>query len=297
MAKIKISAWQIVGVLGALTYLGFFIHEPSFPTPDKLLIFLSFIFMIFRQALPMLKRLLPFVGLLLVYESFRSLIDSLNEHVNFSLAPAIDRHLFGDLPTETLQRWWWHGHVQWYDFAFYIPYMLFFALPLGLAILVWKTRESQYWRGVGTFLVLFFSGFATFLIFPAAPPWLASDQHYIQPITRISSDVWAAMGVHNFPSFYNHLSPNAVAALPSLHAACATLFAIFIFKLYGRRWGLVASIYPLLIYVGVVYQGEHYAFDVLVGIVYAIAAYLLAPPVGRLLRRRVRRIDLRKIRI
>ncbi len=269
---------QAVGIIGTLTCLGVFIHTPSFPTPDKLVVFLTFVFMIFKQAIEMLKRLLPFVVLLLVYESFRGIAHQLNSHVNYTLAPHIDRLLFGKLPTDYLQQWLWRGHTSWYDIAFYIPYMLFFVMPLGLALLVWKTHPKLYWRVVCTYLAVFFSAFLTFLIFPTAPPWLAVQNHYIEPVARISSSVWASLGIHNFPSLYSHIAPNPVAAVPSLHAACATLLSLFIFKIYGRRWGLVSLIYPALIYVGVVYEGEHYAFDVLAGIVYALVFYWVVPP-------------------
>lgn len=278
VSKPKFNLLQVIGLLGAVVCLGLFIRHPSFPTPDKLVIFLTFIFMVLKQAKEMLKRLLPFVILLLVYESFRGVADRLNSHVNYTLAPRVDRFLFGKLPIDYLQKWWWRGHTSWYDVVLYIPYMLFFVLPIGLALLVWKTRESQYWRVVTTYLVTFFAAFVTFLIFPAAPPWLASQNHMIEPIVRISSNVWASLGIQNFPSVYNHIAPNPVAAVPSLHAACATLFSIFIFKLYGRRWGAASLVYPILIYIGVVYEGEHYAFDVICGIVYALLAYKLTPP-------------------
>ncbi len=271
-----------MGVVGSIACLVIFIDKPSFPTPDKLIIFLFFVFLIFHQAKTMLLRLGPFVALLLVYESFRGIAHSLNDHVNYSLAPHMDRLLFGKLPTVTLQNWLWRGHTTWYDIVFYIPYMLFFVVPLGLAILVWKTRDSYYWRVVVTYLLVFFGAFLTFLAFPAAPPWLASQNHYIEPIARVSSSVWFSLGIHNFPSLYNHIAPNPVAAVPSLHSACATLLSIFIFKLYGRRWGLVSLIYPVLIYVGVVYEGEHYAFDVIAGISYAAAGYLVTPSFMRL---------------
>jgi len=275
--KIKERSLQIIGVAGTLACVAIFIHEPSFPTPDKLIVFLLFVFMIFRQAGEMLRRLLPFVVLIIVYESFRGLAHRLNSHVNYTLAPHIDKALFGNLPTVYLQRWLWHGHVQWYDFVLYIPYLLFFVLPISLALLVWKTREHYYWQVVTSYMTLFFAAFLTFLVFPTAPPWLASQQHYIQPIVRTSSYVWASLGIHDFPSLYNHLAANPVAAVPSLHSACATLLAIFIFKLYGRRWGLVSLIYPALIYVGVIYEGEHYAFDVIAGIIYAVGAYYAGP--------------------
>lgn len=272
---------RLIGAFGTIVFVAEFIKAPSFPTPDKLLIFLTLLFMTFGQARAMLKRLLPFILILLVYESFRSVADQLNGHVNYALAPYIDRFLFGNLPTIYLQDWLWQGQVSWYDYVFYLAYMMHFILPVGLALIIWKAKVKAYWRFVTTFLIVAFGGFITFFIFPAAPPWLASDQNYIPHITRISSDVWAGLGLKDFPSFYNHISPNPVAAVPSLHAAWATLVLIFVYSLFGRRWALLAAIYPLLIFVGTIYQGEHYAFDILLGSVYAVAGYLLTPHIMR----------------
>jgi len=276
MLKIN-SLSRIIGLVSALAIVVFFAAEPSFPTPDKLFIFLFFIFLSLGQAKQMLIRLGPFVALLLIYESFRGIIPRLNNHVHYTLAPHIDRLIFGSLPTKSMQNWLWRGHTSWYDIALYIPYLLFFVIPFGLAILVWKTRERYYWQVVGTYLLVFFAGFLTFLLYPAAPPWLAAQNHYIEPIARVSSSVWFSLGIHDFSLVYSHIAANPVAAIPSLHSACATLLTIFTFKLYGRRWGAVSAIYPAMIYFGVVYEGEHYAFDVLIGIIYAFAGYLLAP--------------------
>lgn len=273
MKKIKLDGFRYIGIIGTIICLAVFIDDPSFPTPDKLLFFLTFVFMIYGHAVSMLKRLLPFVGLLLAYESFRGIAHHLNTHVNYAFAPHFDHYFFKDLPTQYLQNWLWHGHVSWYDFVFYIPYMLFFVVPIGLALLVWRTRDEYYWRVVSTYMTVFFGGFLTFLIFPAAPPWMASQNNYIEPIVRVSSHVWYSLGVKDFPSLYNHIAPNPVAAVPSLHAACATLLSIFVFKIYGKKWGMISLIYPALIYVGVIYQGEHYFFDVVAGIVYAFIGY------------------------
>jgi hypothetical protein len=264
---------RVVGIVGTIACVVAFALDPSWPTPDKLLVFLTFVFMIFGQALAMLKRLLPFVVILLAYESFRGLVPSLNTHVHYTAMIHADTALFGTLPTETLQRWLWHGHVQWYDFMFYGAYMLHFILPLTLALLVWKLRVAHYWRVVGTYLAVSFAGFLTFLLYPAAPPWLAMQQGYIPHIERVSSDVFFAMDINSFPSLYSKMSPNPVAAVPSLHAAYATLLVLFVYKLFGKKWALLAAIYPALIYVGTVYMGEHYAFDELLGIAYALVGY------------------------
>lgn len=269
---------QIIGVIGTLFCLVIFIRTPSFPTPDKLLIFATSIFMIFGQGWAVLKRLLPFVALLLVYESFRGLVPHLNNNVHFYELINADRWLFfGRLPTKILQNWLWNGRVQWYDFAFYLVYMLHFVLPLCLALLIWKTREKYYWRFIATFLTTSFAGFVTFLAFPAAPPWMASDLRMIEPITRVSSHVWFALGINDFPSLYNKISPNPVAAMPSLHAAYATLLVMFVYKLYGKKWAALATIYPLMIYFGTVYQGEHYVIDEIAGALYAVVAFFAVP--------------------
>lgn len=268
---------RIVGLLGTIAYIVFYIHTPSFPTPDRILLFLIFFFMIFNQAWEMFKRFGPFILILLTYDSFRSLIPSLNTHVHYKLMPSFDKAIFGTLPTVTLQKWLWHGYVQWYDYVFYVVYMLHFVMPIGLALIVWKLRESHYWELVTSYLFTSFVAFLVFLLYPTAPPWLASQDGYIPHITRISSAVYYAMGIKNSPSIYNSLSPNPVAAVPSLHAAYSTLFVLFVFKLFGWKWGLVSLIYPILIMFGIVYMGEHYVFDIVCGSSLAIIGFLTAP--------------------
>lgn len=282
----KQTALRMIGIVGACLSVLLYVRQPSFPTPDKLLVFLTFVFMAFGQGWQFFKRLAPFVILLLVYESFRGLVPSLNSNVNYTFMVDADRLLgLGMLPTQALQAWLWHGSVQWYDFYIYLVYMLHFVLPFALALVIWKYRPKVYWNYISAFITLSFAGFLTFLAFPAAPPWMASQQQIIPPVTRVSSHVWGALGIHDFPSLYNRISPNPVAAMPSLHAAYATLFALFVYKLFGRRWGLVASIYPLTIYFGTVYQGEHYLIDAIVGALYAGTAFAVAPAVLRSVQR------------
>jgi hypothetical protein len=279
---------QVVGISGVALYVVFFIRNPNFPTPDKLLLFSTLLFMAFSQGWELFKRLAPFVLLLAVYESFRSIADVLNTHVNFTFMPAADRFMFfGALPTQTLQQWWWRGSVQWYDIGFYLVYMLHFVLPIGLAILVWKTRTVQYWRFIATYVVLSFAGFLTFLLFPAGPPWMASEKGIIPPLAHVSTFVWGAIGLKDVPSLYAQINPNPVAAVPSLHAAYATLFSLFAITLYKTKWRYATLVYPLLIYVGTVYTAEHYVIDVVAGIVFALVAYKVTPSIMKVLRPRV----------
>lgn len=271
--KLNPKIFKVIGTVGVVLVVAIFIKSPSWPTPDKLLLFMTFVSMIFGQARAMLKRFVPFVALLLVYESFRGIAHQLNNNVHYTWMPNADKAIFGVLPTAWLQHYWWHGQTQWYDFAFYIFYMLHFVLPIFLAVMVWKLRDKFYWQYVSTYIVLSFSGFLTYLLYPAAPPWMASEKGLIEPITRISSSVWYSLGIHDFPSLYNRIAPNPVAAVPSLHAAYSTVFVLFVYRLFGKKWAILSMIYPLMIWVGTVYQGEHYVIDAILGIAYAVLAF------------------------
>lgn len=264
--------WIRVSTIVAVLIL--FATKRSFWTPDTLFLVMLAVFVVFGQARQFLIRFAPVVLLLLAYDSFRGIADDLNSHVHYFEMINFDRFLFnGALPTDLLQKLWWHGSVQWYDFYFYFLYTMHFIAPLVLALVVWKFRDKMYWTYGAAFIGLSFAAFLTYLIFPAAPPWMASDMHFIEPIHRISSDVWRAMGITDFSEVYSRFSANEVAAVPSLHAAYPLLVVLFLGKLFTWRRVWWAMIYPISVWVGVIYLGEHYATDVILGIIYALVAY------------------------
>lgn len=279
-----------LGLLGVVTCFSLFVAEPSFLTPDKLFVFALTVGLLFGQAKQVFFRLGPFAAMLIAYESFRGIAHMLNKRVNFTFMIDADKFLFGTLPTKTLQDWWWKGHVSWFDFAFYAPYMLHFISPFVLAVIIWRTRAHEYWRFVTAYIGISFFAFLIFLIFPAAPPWMASDMGLIDPVARISSHVWFAIGLHDFPSVYNEVAPNPVAAVPSLHAAYATLFAMFVLKLFGSKWRYFVVVYPILIYVGTVYQGEHYVIDEILGALLGIAGFYASPYVAKVIKKALRKL-------
>jgi membrane-associated phospholipid phosphatase len=244
-------------------------------TPDVVFLVLLSIAVAFGQARPFLLRLLPFLGLLALYQGFRSVADDLNEKVNFAAMIEADRFLFGGaLPTHVLQEWWWSGSVRWHDFFFYGLYTIHFLTPFVLAVIIWKYRDHFYWRYLGAFVALNFAAFATYLAFPAAPPWMASELGHIEPLRQIQRDIWGVMGL-SYSQLYPRMSPNLVAAVPSLHSAYPLLIALVASRLFGFRRTHWLYLYPVAMWVGVVYLGEHYVIDVVFGAGYALAAYLL----------------------
>lgn len=257
--------------------IAFLLFKRSIWTPDTLLVILVVIGFVFGRGKEFIIRFAPFLGLLIIYDSFRSIADDLNNHVNYWPMIYFDTALGGGtLPTQILQSAWWHGSVSWYDFYFYFLYTIHFLVPVVIALILWKYRPKLYWPFVWSFVGISFLAFITFVLFPAAPPWLAHQLGYFGgDFTRISSEIWRAMGIENFSEVYSKLSPNEVAAVPSLHSAYPLLASLFVIAAFGikRVWWIL--IYPISMWIGVVYLGEHYVFDIIIAILYVALVYVV----------------------
>lgn len=259
-------------VVGLLVFLILF---RAFWTPDLLFLMLLGLFVLLGQGKRFIRDFLPFVAVIVIYDSFRGIADTLQSRVHVTEMIAADKWLGGGtLPTVRLQDWLYSGQLAWYDFAFHTVYMLHFIAPLILGVLIWKYRARLYWPYVTGFVILSLAAFVTYAVFPAAPPWMAAEMGVISGVHRMITDIWLAYGAQSFPTLYTNLSPNEVAAVPSLHVAYPVLIAMFAWRAFGRRIGLATLAYPLVISFGVVYIGEHYLIDVVLGLLYAGLAYL-----------------------
>ena len=237
-----------------------------------------------------LKCYSPFIAILVAFASFRWLIPELSENIHYTLMPNFDRLVFGELPTIKLQHLLWHGHVVWYDYALYGIYASHYILPVILAWVIYKNYATEYIRFAATYLTATFTAFLFFIIYPTAPPWLASQNGYIPHINRIAESIFSSIGVHNFGSLYSSYVPNPIATLPSLHTTYAILFVLFIYRIFGKRWAAISLVYPVCIIFGVIYMGEHYAFDVIAGVGVAVASYAVTPLLIRYLSPRLYRL-------
>ena len=254
--------------------IGFMLIFKAFWSPDVLFLIFLTIFAVFGHGKEYIRKFTPFVALLIGYDALRGIVPFISSHVHYTTMPNFDRWLFGgQLPTVWLQHVFYHGALHWYDYYFYFTYMLHFLAPFIIAALIWKYRPDRYWQFAGALLLLSYAGFITYIIFPAAPPWMASDMHIIPHIAKLSTLVWWGWGIHTIPTLYASFNPNPVAAVPSLHAAYPMLDLLFVYKFFGRKAAIPFAIYPISVWIGVVYLGEHYVFDVLLGIIYGTAAF------------------------
>jgi hypothetical protein len=213
---------------------------------------------------------LPFIAILIAYDSLRGTAGRISV-VHFLPQLQVDRWLFGgSAPTTTLQHWLWNGHVQWFDVIFWGTYLThFFATPV-LAAVLWNVDRQRFRRFAVLVAALSFAGLLTYALYPAAPPWMASENGLMHPVTRIIPLVWQYVGLHSAGSLVEggYQYANDVAAVPSLHAAFSLLIAITVWP-RKRRWlrPLVAA-YPLLMAFSLVFGAEHYVVDILLGWTY-----------------------------
>jgi len=129
-------------------------------------------------------------------------------------------------------------------------------------------------------MTLSFAGFITYLLFPSAPPWYADQRAHLIHVYKVVDYAVAHVGWGwDFSTIYNHLNPNQVAAMPSLHSAFPWLAFLVLFT-YKRSVGLFFLPYPFLVWFSVVYMGEHYVVDVIAGILYATVVYLAIYQLG-----------------
>jgi PAP2 superfamily len=248
-----------------------------------------------RSHLRFLRDWAAVVILLVVYNISRGWAASVTPHVT----PMIDadKWLFGwatggKIPTMWLQEHLYHiHHVQWYEVMASFVYFSHFVMALIVAAVLWMSNRDRWLRFVRRWFALTAMILATYFLYPAAPPWWASQTAggaghgagylpgpFLQDpsgpaytVVRLSTRGWDALGLHHAGSLLNVAQvqeANPVAAMPSMHSAYALLIVAFFLPSVRKRWWPLMLCYPLAMTFALVYSGEHYMIDVLMGWTY-----------------------------
>jgi membrane-associated phospholipid phosphatase len=221
---------------------------------------------------------LPFMAVLFVYDRLRGFADGLLFPTHALPQIRLEAALFGrPIPTVWLQEHLWHGaaHLHWWDYATWFIYVTHFFATLAVAAALWLWWHDRFARFATMVCVLALTGFSTYLFYPADPPWLAARQGLVGQSNRIVGVVWPHVPLAHYGSLFEkgqHYANN-VAAMPSLHAAYALLIVLFLWR-YVPRWTKpLLALYPPAMAFSLVYTGEHFAVDCLIGWVYASVTY------------------------
>jgi hypothetical protein len=214
---------------------------------------------------------------------------------------------FGHNPVQLLQQ---HlqtpGVVSPLDYICSIGYNLHLPEPFMVGYILWRMNRVIYLQYATAVLVLLVVGLITFIVFPAVPPWMAAwplvgfHGQYLRPWYAAPAGypgglhaAWKHAHVllpgvangfnavlksyplpfHGTPLFYIFkFRGDSVAAFPSEHAAFPML-ELLAFRAVTRRFWYVVAVWVLFVLFTIVFLGEHWVTDALVGYLYALVIW------------------------
>jgi hypothetical protein len=207
------------------------------------------------------------VVLVAVYELLRDVVPLIGAPRHY--LGWIDIDVFGGhLPSLWLQANFYRGSIDWEDTAATSVYFAYYVVPLLVGLLWWFKKRNGYFRYAAALLTLCGMAFMTYIVMPTVPPWLAYPQT-IHEITDATIRGW------NLPAqvvaVYLDHDYNLFAAFPSLHAALPVILMYYGW-LRSRVLGIGMALYAAMVWVSIVFLGEHYVVDIVGGVVYALIA-------------------------
>jgi membrane-associated phospholipid phosphatase len=163
------------------------------------------------------------------------------------------------------------------DFVCGLAYLVYVFQYIGITFYLFFRDEPRMSRMAWGFLLINLLGMATYLLYPAAPPWYIMEHGTGPAIEGVAASAAGAarfdalLGITYFQHFYAR-STNVFGAMPSLHAAYPAL-ATLVTATRGRAWLVGTGLFALLVAFSALYLQHHYLLDVLLGIAYAGAVH------------------------
>lgn len=263
--------FQILCLIGLL--IGIVVVTGTFPSTELIAAAFITVFVATSKGRSFLIEFAPFLLLLITYKWLRNFADDLTTtQINIENLIDWEKALFGGtMPGAFIQtHLWGHSYTPILDFMTNTLYLSHFLSPLILAVLLWQKNRAQYWAYAIGLVALSYAAFATYIFFPAAPPWWATHYGYLvdQPIT-LDHFVVSAESLVN--------GANPVAAMPSLHTAYPTFIALVALDTWGKKAIPVIAL-PLGVAFSTFYLGHHYVIDALAGAFYASVSFTVLFP-------------------
>lgn len=233
-----------------------------------------------EQVIQMLRDWALMVVIYMAYDYSRGTADQWGIGVNYTALRDLDSLItFGREPISGMQRrFYTPNDVKWYDVVGSVIYMTHFVFPV-LPLVFLRIRNRASWlHYVRRFSLTLGISVFIFIIFPAAPPWMASREGYLPPIQRITGRGWLELHLKTVSKTLDRGAGvlNAVAPMPSLHSGMALLVALWFFR-NCKPWIRIAALaFPVAMLTALVYFGEHFIIDGLAGWAVVLLAWFLA---------------------
>jgi len=226
-----------------------------------------------------LKLFLPFVLTGVIFDSMRYFYwQGIAGRVHVAEPYLLERAWFG-VGGRTLNEIFLEHHWDALDLACGFAYLVYVAEYILLAVvLFFRGRLEAAVTFARCFLLVNVMGFATYFVYPAAPPWyvtqygLGPARMDVRPAAAAAQRFDALLGTHFFDSMYGR-GVDVFGAIPSLHVAYPLIAVLLSFRVLELRWARGPTVlFFLLMCLSAVYLQHHYVIDVVLGIVYALAA-------------------------
>jgi membrane-associated phospholipid phosphatase len=226
------------------------------------------------------KDWLVLVAIYLFYDYSRGMADQLGMPVHVTELRDLDRLLTGgvDASAWMQERFYEPQSVRWYDIAGSLIYMSHFVLPVIPLVYLRVRHRGQWVRYVRRLGLTFGIAVMCFILYPAAPPWMAAREGYTDTVWRITGRGWGYLNLDTVSKTFDRgvAVLNPVAAMPSLHAGLAMLVTLWVTQNSSRLVRILAMSFPISMLLTLVYFGEHYIVDALAGWLTVWAAWKLA---------------------
>jgi membrane-associated phospholipid phosphatase len=225
-----------------------------------------------------LARFFPFILTGVIYDSMRYFYwPAVDGRIHVAEPYRLEKSLFA-ISGRTPNEWLDVHRSAVLDLLCGFAYLVYVGEYLAVALLLFFHRRLDVLRTFAiAFLVVNLLGFATYFIYPAAPPWYVSAfglgpaRMDIHSAPAAASRFDALLGTHFFDAMYGR-GVDVYGAYPSLHVAYPLLAAWAVFRTRELRWARVpAVLFFFLMSLSAVYLQHHYVVDVLLGYGYAAA--------------------------
>jgi membrane-associated phospholipid phosphatase len=184
----------------------------------------------------------------------RAMIALVVDHSYKAYVIWLDSFLFGTVPSLWMQQ---HFRTEFFDGFFrWIWFSYTYVILLGAPVVFMIRGETK--RYVLSCVLTLGTGLLVHYVLPTQPPWMAIDE-----VIRINGED------------FTKIDKNLIAAMPSIHQAiiCVLGCALWKYRIYGKVLGIG---YNVVMAIALVYLGEHFVVDAILGIMIALGSWFAA---------------------
>lgn len=233
------------------------------------------------RARSLIAAVVPYASVWFVFTFLRSLADEtiIAKTLNTKVTQ-FERWLFGgELPSIRLQAEFYNpDHLRPWDYYFTFVHWSYFIIPHLVIGWLWWKHKQEFQHYLTALTVLLGLGLAVYFIIPSNPPWMAPesiDSPGAPVVLRIMEPIAKQLGGGLYQAGYKIVGEsNPIAAMPSIHFA-VTFLLVWTARGRGRFWEAAAWFYAISMGTALVYMGEHYVIDIVVGGMITSYAWLI----------------------